>query len=87
MIGCYQTSERERTIEPARGLPPQFACCGHTNELLKGATDFALELGDLSRLEPVDASPIAVAETQEADTSPVGGAGREPGARQGAARG
>ena len=38
---------------------------GHADELLAGNSNFAPELRDFSRLEPVDASPIAPAEAQE----------------------
>ena len=38
---------------------------GHADELLVGDAEFARELRDLSRLEPVDASPVAAGEAQE----------------------
>ena len=47
----------------------QIEWWGHADELLAGDGDFALELREwyreFSRMEPVDASPIAAAEAQE----------------------
>ena len=43
----------------------QIEWWGQAAELLTGDGDFARELRDFSRIEPVDASPIAAAEAQE----------------------